>query len=483
MAPPGLPDCGLVAVPEGSWSHFPTSPGSSPTGWGEESPNGPCRHRRPADPAGRLSPRPHPPGCSTLPSSSAARRWRAAARLPGPAPHRRDRPDGATPDERQVAAGEIMVVAEAAAGMWAGRRRAVRLHRERAWSCRGPAVRTPSSTTSAEPGPRINAVADHQPDRRASQLLRTAAELWRSRPGNWGHRLAAQQAARQPAVVDQAAALILCHRRGARRGVPAERWCSGTRSVDSSRHGVAQPSDPRSHRWPAAVWSDRAGRRSTSCRLLRDIEIQEIASCFPCRGAAPAAQLDPDQHDHRLPAEILAGGPAQPPTRPPRGRPTRAPRSTWRWSPRSGLLTKPGITVWVTPGAHVLIETWPSRPPLPGVRDVTRGARPGTVHWHRHLPRRLTARAPASRTPGRRSSPGQPVTTPGSPRATDRWATIGTIVDVTGAGCVPVLLTIRVLSDRRAAGGSVRPEPGDGVSDRLGGSGWPCSRVRSPPSG
>ena len=443
-----LPDCGLVAVPEGSWSYPDVArlvadrvgarrartvradigvPQTQPVAVALD------RIRR-----GALD-------VALVVGGEAMASSRAAARAGTPIDETAQ--DGATPDERWSPAGEIMAAAEVAAGMWAAVEQ---------YACIENALGHAESQSFdaqlddiAALWARFNDVATRNP-LAAFPTPRTAAQLRVPGPGN--RPLASPYAKWHVSqwAVDQAAALILCSVDAARAaGIPTERWVFPHACVDSS-HMVSLSRRSEIHRWPAMGVVGRAVAEHIG-RPLREVEIQEIYSCFPVAVRLQQHELDLDR-DQRIAVAptvtggmAFAGGPLNNFTYQATVEVVRRlrehPEHLAMVTTVSGLLTKPGITVWGgSPATEVLIEDVAEQAAArTGVRDVIGEAQgSGTVvtATSTYLDGRpVRAFVIADLDDGRRWV--GTCDDAGFAEATARRTTIGTTVDVAAAGCVP----------------------------------------------
>jgi acetyl-CoA C-acetyltransferase len=198
--------------------------------------------------------------------------------------------------------------------------------------------------------------------------------------------------------VDQGAALILCAAGTARElGVPPQRWVLPAVLVDSSA-SVSLSRRAELHRWPAmgvlgAAAEDHLGRP------LSEVDHVELYSCFPAAVRVQQRELglDPDRTPTVTGGMAFAGGPFNHFTY----QATAAMARRLRDRPGelglvttvSGLLTKPGLAVWSTPGGSaptlLAADLAPEATRRTAVRDVTgHHEGPGTVVAHTVLAQR-----------------------------------------------------------------------------------------------
>ena len=286
--------------------------------------------------------------------------------------------DGAQADERFSPDGEIMAQAEVDAGMWAPVEQYACIenalgHAEgqpfdeqcndiaELWAgCNRVAAANPSAAFGAPMD--AAAIRDASPSNRA---LASPYNKWHV--SQW--------------AVDQAAALLLCSVGAARRaGVPENRWVFPHACVESS-HMVSLSRRGDLHRWPAmaAVGDAVAAHLGVA---LRDVEVQEIYSCFPVavRVQQRELDLDPSTPVTVTGSMAFAGGPlnnfAYQGTVEVVRRLRRSPEALGMVTVVSGLLTKPGIVVWgAAPPRSVLVaDVGDEAAARTSVREVTNGA-------------------------------------------------------------------------------------------------------------
>jgi len=265
---------------------------------------------------------------------------------------------GAEADQRWSPDGEIMAQAEVDAGLWAPVEQYACIE-----NALGHAEGQPfdeqcndiaelwadcNRVAAANPAAAFGAPMDADTIRDASPSNRALAS-----PYNKWH--VSQWA------VDQAAALLLCSVGAARRaGVPEDRWVFPHACVDSS-HMVSLSRRGDLHRWPAMATVGDAVAAHIG-RPLREVEVQEIYSCFPVAVRVQQRELDLDPC---APVTItggmaFAGGPlnnfAYQATVEVARRLRERPGALGMVTVVSGLLTKPGITVWgAVPPNDVLV--------------------------------------------------------------------------------------------------------------------------------
>lgn len=289
-----------------------------------------------------------------------------------------------TPDERWSPTGEIMADAEVQAGMWAPVE-----HYACIENALGAAEgRDPDGHLDdiAELWAGFSRVAADNP-RAAFPELRTAAELRLPGPGN---RPLASPYAKWHAsqwAVDQAGALLVCSAGAARdAGVPTERWVFPHACVESS-HAVPLSRRAELHRWPAmSVVGDAVSAHVG--RPLREVEVQEVYSCFPAAVRVQQRELglDLSAAPTVTGGMTFAGGPFNnftfQATVEVAGRLRARPGALGMVTTVSGLLTKPGITVWgADPPDDLLVADLGERAAaVTAVREVThRAIGSGTV--------------------------------------------------------------------------------------------------------
>lgn len=304
---------------------------------------------------------------------------RAAQRAGGKLDQTTD--DGAVADERWSPVGEIMADAEVAAGLWAPVEQYACIE-----NALGHAEGQPfdeqcndiaelwsgfNRVATTNPAAAFGAAMDADAIRHPSPSNRALAS-----PYNKWH--VSQWA------VDQAAALLLCSVGAARRaGIPEDRWVYPHACVDSS-HMVSLTRRGDLHRWPAMAAVGDAVAAHIG-RPLRDVEVQEIYSCFPSAVRVQQRELDLDLSASSVPVTVtggmaFAGGPlnnyAYQATVEVIRRLRERPGVLGMVTVVSGLLTKPGITVWGTvPPTEVLVaDVGEEAAALTRVLEVTDGA-------------------------------------------------------------------------------------------------------------
>jgi acetyl-CoA C-acetyltransferase len=266
--------------------------------------------------------------------------------------------EGATPDERWSPQGEIMADAEVQAGMWAPVDQYACIE-----NALGHAEGQPFDEQLddiAALWASFNAVATTNP-LAAFGEPRTAAQLRVAGPGN--RPLASPYAKWHVSQwsVDQAAALLLCSAGQAEAaGVPRDRWLFPHACVESE-HMASLSRRAELHRWPAmGILGDAVAAHLG--RPLREIEVQELYSCFPVavRVQQRELHLDPGAPATVTGGMTFAGGPLNnftyQATVEVAQRLRAAPDALGMVTTVSGLLTKPGITVWgAQPAPELLV--------------------------------------------------------------------------------------------------------------------------------
>lgn len=269
---------------------------------------------------------------------------------------------GAEADERWSPVGEIMAEAEVQAGMWAPVEQYACIENALGHSEGQPFDEHLDDISAlwAE----FNQVATTNllaafGEPRSAHELRTPSASNRAIASPYNKWHVSQWA------VDQAAALLLCSADAARRaGVPTDRWVFPHACVDSS-HMASLSRRGEIHRWPAMAAVGEAVAAHIG-RPLREVEVQEIYSCFPVAVRVQQRELGLD----RLPGVgvaptvtggmAFAGGPLNNFTYQATVEVVRrirsAPDSLGMVTAVSGLLTKPGITIWGgRPAGDVLV--------------------------------------------------------------------------------------------------------------------------------
>ncbi|UDY34015.1 hypothetical protein [Dermatobacter hominis] len=351
--------------------------------------------------------------------------------------------EGAVPDERWSPQGEIMADAEVQAGMWAPVDQYACIE-----NALGHAEGRPFDDQLDDIAglwASFNAVATSNP-LAAFPEPRTAAELRVAGPGN--RPLSSPYAKWHVSQwsVDQGAALLLCSAGTAQAaGVPADRWLFPHACVESE-HMASLSRRAELHRWPAMRILGHAVAAHIG-RPLREVEVQEIYSCFPVavRVQQRELELDPTSPATVTGGMTFAGGPLNNFTYQATVEVARrlraAPESLGMVTAVSGLLTKPGITVWGgCPAPEVLVADFGQEAAAAtATLEVTHGgAGPATVAtatatYEGDAP--IRAFVIADLPDGRRW-----VGTchdPAFVQAATRREVIGTTVEVRGAECAP----------------------------------------------
>ncbi len=284
----------------------------------------------------------------------------------------------AVADERWSPVGAIMADAEVQAGMWSPVEH---------YACIENALGHAEGQSFdaqlddvAELWARCSEVAAANP-LAAFPTQRTAAELRVPGPANRG--LASPYAKWHVSqwAVDQAAALLVCSAGAAMdAGVPTDRWVFPHACVESS-HAVPLSRRGELHRWPAMRVLGEALSRHLG-RPLRDVEVQEVYSCFPVAVRVQQRELglDADAVPTVTGGMTFAGGPLNNFTYQATvevvDRLRRRPEALGMVTAVSGLLTKPGITIWgARPPSELLVADHAAEAAaVTSVREVTHTA-------------------------------------------------------------------------------------------------------------
>lgn len=286
--------------------------------------------------------------------------------------------DGLVPDERWSPVGGIMADAEVQAGMWAPVEHYACIENALGHAEHQAFDEQLDDVAALWAG--FNRVAAGNP-LAAFPASRTASEL--RAPGPDNRPLASPYAKWHVAqwAVDQAAALLICSVAAARdAGVAPERWVFPHVCVESS-HAVPVSQRAELHRWPAMAVLGGAVSSHLG-RPLREVELQEVYSCFPSAVRVQQRELglDLDGVPTVTGGMTFAGGPLNnftyQATVEVARRLRERPGDLGMVTTVSGLLTKPGITVWgARPPEDLLVGDFGAEAAeVTGIRDVTHAA-------------------------------------------------------------------------------------------------------------